>query len=83
MVAPDFISGRFDDRSAWSKYKYYFVIPDTHSVIPDLIEDLLPSGGAGKAAAPHAPRAGWRGKEPILDYYKRDLMYSLRFSSSQ
>lgn len=26
---------------AWSKYKYYFVIPGTHPVIPDLIGDLL------------------------------------------
>ena len=47
--APGFITGRFDDRSAWSKYKYYFVIPDTHSVvrrldsivIPDLIGDFF------------------------------------------
>ena len=27
-VAPDFIPGRFDDRLAWSKYMYFFVIFD-------------------------------------------------------
>ena len=37
MVALDFITGRFDDRVAWSKYKYYFVI---FIVIPGLTRNL-------------------------------------------